>query len=185
MFRNFAHTVAVGAVLTVTERKLKGYNEPHTPEVLAALSHTILCANPPVAGILSAGSAIFGAAQHVLRTGSAITEAQRNDTCDSLVLALQPASGDHIDTHARLRDLLVLAVSSKVDLCCSPSATLGFMEEEECPPALTPLAPQIRSLGTSLRRIMAMHNHAHGHRCRESLIPLAFGVVPPSQRDVA
>ena len=185
MFRNFAHMVAVGAVLSVTGRKLELYNEPNAPAVFAALSHILLCANPPVAGIFSAGSVIFGAAKHVLRTWSAITEAQRNDTCDSLVLALNPASEDHIDTHACIRDLLLLTLSSKDDLFHSPSATLRFMEDEKCPPALAPLAPQIRSIGTSLRRIMAMHNHAHGHLCRQSLIPLAFGVVPPSQRDVA
>ena len=120
------------------------------------------------------------AARHALRQWSAISEAQRDELCKTLAPALLPTSEHSVHTHALFRALLLRAVSGSVDFCrISSDATLAVMHDLRFKGSLRPLVPQVRTWGSCLRRVVAVHTQAHGDRCRQNLIPVEFGVPPP------
>jgi hypothetical protein len=189
LHRDFSHAVAFATLLSIVQVKLDEFQETNTPAVLAAVTHSIIYTHPSIIYKHHGDCAtMIAPAKHALRFWSTMNEAQNADIVLALGQKMQLNSEEHIHMHALLRLLLLRAVSAakadpKADITeasGSLATTLAVMHELGLPRlSLMPLVPSLRKICGRLRRVMVVHELAHGARCRQNILPLLFGMVPP------
>jgi hypothetical protein len=153
MHGEFQSQVTFASALVLLQEYLVRHREKSARSVLADVAHHMDRALPPNATLPT----IVGAASAALVRYSLTDDTSRKHFCKMLLTTLLPTGKVHAIMSARLRALLLRAVSDTEDVFRDTGATKQVFLDLTIPSVLASLMPRFKSTGRLLRKVTAVH----------------------------